>query len=496
MKRLSNKSFKIASLAILSVAVMTLLSCKKNNSTNVSSAYVQVGQTVTPGPIGTSGAITSIKGTLEANQTYTVNGDLMINAGDTVVIQPGASLLFTGAFNIWVKGNLFSLGSKTGIIIITFKGATKQDNPSTPVATDPAYQGLWGGIWCDTSAQNVVLKWTNISFAGAAVANTPPVAGVSVGDSYDIFFQNVHGNFIMEDSWLYGSTDDPIRFKSGKFSVMRNTFEKGGPTGGDFFNCKGSSVGDCAYNLFIGCATEGPKASNHAQPVGGSQTNCNFYNNTILNSGYRMVELGRGGSLNYEEGAKGNCYNNLIVNCRFGVRIVGATESYLGNALLVADTASLKGHYGYTFNYSDSAIGVNQFYPVTPDSSATGAGGVPTAGLWAYPQSTDIPNITSILPSGYYPGASYASIESQVAAMQQNPKFVNFPLPEAVTPSSIAYATGFDFHLQSGSPAIGKGFTGFSIIGSVPQGGNFGANITSPGIDIGAYQSNGSGNQH
>ena len=69
-------------------------------------------------------------------------------------------------------------------------------------------------------------------------------------------------------------------------------------------------------------------------------------------------------------------------------------------------------------------------------------------------------------------------------------------MPEAATPSSIAYATGFDFHLQSGSPAIGKGFTGFTAIASVPQGGNFGANITQPGIDIGAYQINGSGNQH
>ena len=495
MKLSINKGLTLKALGVLVMASLTIISCKKNSST-VASPYVQVGQTVSPGPIGSSGAITSIKGTLEAGQTYNINGDIMINAGDTLNIQPGAKLIFMGAYNIWVKGNLFSLGSKTAVVTITYNGAVKQDLPTTAVASDPAYQGMWGGIWCDTSAQNVVFKWTNITFAGAPIANTPPIAGASVGDSYDIFFQNKNGYFIMEDSWLYGATDDAIRFKSGKFSVMRNTFEKGGPTGGDFFNCKGSSVGDCAYNLFIGCATNGPKASNHAQPVGGSQTNCNFYNNTVVNSGYRMVELGRGGSINYEEGAKGNAYNNMIVNCRFGFRIVGATESYLGNALLVADTASLRGHYGYNFNYSDSAAGVNQFYPVTPDSSAAGVGGVPMAGMWAYPQSSDIPNITSILPSGFYPGDTYASIETQVASLQQNPKFVNFPLPEAATPQNIAYATGFDFHLSSSSPAIGKGYTSFSPLAVVPQGGNFGANETAPGSDIGAYQSNGTGNQH
>ena len=495
MKLPINKGLTGWGLMLPLMATLGVISCKKS-STQVSSPYVQVGQTVSPGPVGSAGTITSVKGTLEANKTYNIQGDIMINAGDTLNIQPGAQVIFMGQYNIWVKGNLFSLGSKSAVINITYNGASKQDQPSTPVASDPAYQGLWGGIWCDTSAQNVVLKWTNITFAGAPIANTPPIAGASVGDSYDIFFQNKNGNFIMEDSWLYGATDDAIRFKSGRFSFMRNTLEKGGPTGGDFFNCKGSSVGDCAYNLFIGCATNGPKASNHAQPAGGAQTNCNFYNNTIVNSGYRMVELGRGGSIDYEEGAKGNAYNNLVVNCRFGFRIVGATESYLGNALLVADTTSMKGHYGNQFNYSDSAIGVAEFYPVTPDSSADGTGGVPHAGMWAYPQSTDIPNIVSILPTGFYPGDTYSSIVGQVQTMQQNPKFANFPLPEASTPQNIAYATGFDFHLQSGSPAIGKGFTGFSPLAVVPQGGDFGANETAPGGDIGAYQSNGSGNQH
>lgn len=491
MKQAKKRSFSLILSGLTLVLLMSLIiySCKKSNSSVIQQAYVPGSVVVQPGNI--SG---SIKGTMESNQVYNVTGDVIINAGDSLIIQPGAKVIFQGAYNFFIKGNLFSLGSSSSPILFTYMNQQKMDNPSEPVVSDPAYMGLWGGLWADTSCNNLVLKWTNIQFAGAPIsAAQPPIAGASTGDSYNIFFQNPKGNFIMEDSWLYGGTDDAIRLKSGHFSVMRNFFEKGGGTGGDQFNVKGGGVGDCAYNLFIGCATNGPKASDKGQP-GSQQTNCNFYNNTIVNSGYRMVELGRGGSINYEEGAKGMAYNNLIVNCRFGLRIVGATQSYLGNALVVADTAHMQ--YGYTFNYSDSVAGVNQFYPVTPDTSATGAGGVPTSGLWARPQSSDIPNIISLLPQGYYPGAPYNSTAINALAGQNNPMFKNFPLPEAATPQSIAYATGYDFHLQSGSPAIGKGYTNFQPIASVPQGGQYGATITPPGIDIGAYQINGSGNQH
>jgi hypothetical protein len=490
MKQTKKGSLTInrASLSLILLASIIMFSCKKSNSI-VQQPYVQVGAIVQPGNI--SGAI---KGTMQANQTYNVTGDVIINAGDSVIIQPGAKVIFQGAYNFFIKGDLFSLGSSASPILFTYKNQQKMDAPTVAVASDPAYVGLWGGLWADTSCHNLVIKWTNIEFAGAPIsAAQPPIAGASTGDSYNIFFQNTNGNFILEDSWLYGGTDDAIRLKSGKFSVMRNTFEKGGGTGGDQFNVKGGGVGDCAYNVFIGCATNGPKASDKGQP-GSTQTNCNYYNNTVVNSGYRMVELGRGGSINYEEGARGMVYNNMIVNCRFGLRIVGATQSYLGNSLVVADTSHMQ--YGYTFNYSDSVAGVNQFYPETPDTSAIGAGGIPTTGLWTRPQTTDIPNILSLVPAGYYPGGPYANTAVNALAGQNNPMFVNFPLPEAATPQSIAYAAGFDFHLQGGSPAIGKGYTGFQAIASVPQGGDFGATITQPGADMGAYQANGSGNQH
>ena len=58
----------------------------------------------------------------------------------------------------------------------------------------------------------------------------------------------------MEDSWVYGGIDDPIRISSGNIAIFRNTEEKGGLNGGDGINVKGGTVGDMAYNFFIGNA--------------------------------------------------------------------------------------------------------------------------------------------------------------------------------------------------------------------------------------------------
>jgi hypothetical protein len=78
--------------------------------------------------------------------------------------------------------------------------------------------------------------------------------------------------------------------------------------------------------------------------------------------------------------------------------------------------------------------------------------------------------------------------------------FVNYALPAAanfwVTQCSV---DGFNFHLQAGSPAAGKGTTtAFQPIttGIPTSDPNFGAVITPPGKDMGCFQLNGTGNQH
>jgi hypothetical protein len=469
------KVFLLSSFTI----IFFMTSCMKKvdkESVFISQPVFQIGQTVQPGNI--SGAI---KGTILAGKSYTIVGDVTVNVGDTLLMQAGSTICVSGVYNIIVRGTFLSLGTQASPNWITMCGNTKVDNSSEFPSNDPAYTKNWCGISCDTTCNLLVIKWTHIEYTGAAFV-TQPVAALSAGNAaYTIFFNNPNGVFVLEDSWLYGCVDDAVRIEGGKIQLMRNTLEKCGYTGGDLFNAKNGTVGNMAYNMIIGGNTNGTKASNKGGIA--AETNVYMYNNTYVNCGYRRSTAGRGGSIDYEQGAEGQAYNNLIVNCKYGLRVVQNPA---------ADTANL--FYGNTFYYGDSLSVTDQFYPTTYVTK---------------PELTDIPNPTTYLPNPYALGEVY---NGAPLIGQNNPMFVNYPLPQPllVPLSQISYTgvtpnynspnsspTPYNFRLQSNSPCIGRGYTGFQPLQVVPVSANFGATaITPPSADIGAYPLNGSGNQH
>lgn len=473
--------FAFLTVALAAGLLAGMTGCSKSENVVVSAPLFKVGAAIsTKTPL--SGII---KGTLLADSTYTVNGHVFVN--DTLVIQPGAKINFDGK-GVWcfvVNGSLLSLGTQAKPIYFTVPTAVKTDVLGADPTKDPAYQGLWGGILGEPTFNNIIIKWTHLEFGGGTVVTSPSKFIANGKVAYTLSTANANGVLVLEDSWVYGAVDDPFRPFGAKFNVMRNTFEKSGFTGGEAMNIKGGSVGNFAYNVVIGAATNGPKASNNGQSATQPQTNVLFYNNTIIASGYRRSADGRGGSLNFEEGAKGGFYNNLMANCKYGPRIVGTTQSYAGNALVVADTANIK--YGYNYNYVDSLKMANQIYPVL---------------FAAKPQTTDIPAPSSFLPAGYKPGQAY---DGTAVVGKNNPLFVNYPLPyvasKKVGDVSFQYNNNgskiWDFHLQATSPALGKGTTSFTPLTVVPVSANFGSTeITLPSTDMGAYPSNGKGNQH
>jgi hypothetical protein len=462
---------------ILTILIAPIIwSCTKSSDEQVvvSVPLFKVGQAVsTKTPL--SGPI---KGTLLADSTYKVGGDVFVNETDTLVIQAGAKIHFPGdkPYCFVVKGSLLSLGTQEKPIWFTVPTAVRTDAYGADPTKDPALKGLWGGIYGETMFKRIILKWTHIEFGGGKLGTSPVSFMANGATSYGISTGNPEGTLVLEDSWLYGSLDDPIRPFGCKMHVVRNTFEKCGFTGGEAMNIKSGVVGIFAYNLIIGMATNGPKASNN----GGKnpQTEIQMYNNTIVHSGYRRSAAGRGGSTNFEEGSKGVYYNNLMVNCKYGPRVVGATANYNGNALVVADTANIKG--GYNYNYVDSLKIANEIYPT---------------GFAQKPSPFDIPTPSTFLPADYKPGKVY---DGSSVVGKNNPLFVNFPLPAQVNRLADISTVGvFNFHLQASSPAIGKGYTGFTPLSVVLIDKNFGAtNIPLPSKDMGAYPADNSGNKH
>jgi hypothetical protein len=486
---------------MVSFLLSAVVGCKKlaEEKYDISKAVVNVSA-----PVSDAAPLCgSIKGTMITGKTYMIDGscgDVTINKGDTLTIQAGVTINVTGNIAIVVRGVLLSLGTSSNPVKIGPQNIVKQDVPGQNPATDPAFSGKWKGILADTTCPLLSLKWTHLEFCGSTLGTAlGSLLGLTATDpAYAVYFQNANGSFIFEDSWIYGTTDDAIRVGTGKFAILRSTFEKCGSTGGDVLNVKNGGVGDMAYNFFIGCATNALKASNKGVNTK-LQTNIRIYNNTVVNCGYRQLKTGRGGCMNFEEGARGMAFNNLMINCKFGLRI---------NNSVVADTASLyKNNYGNNFYWADSLSVANQVFPNGNTQAVT------------KPVATDIPNPFTYLPASYSYLPYNAAYDGSGAVQKINPLFTGYPLPVTggVKLRDICTIGAYKFTLQAGSPCIGAGNSNFLPVNTddleaskinatpgltvkyvpIPQNALYGVTeFTKPGTDIGCYQYNGSGNQH
>jgi hypothetical protein len=481
---------KLINVGLLLLTVIAMNGCKKLSSYD-SDIYVKIPEPAKPISDATP-LCGAVSGTMLTGKTYTVATDITINAGDSLIIQPGVRVNFTNSAGIIVKGSFFSLGTQANPIYLSVAGQIKTDDPKMnyKASNDSAFLGKWKGVLGDVTCKYMIFKWTHLEYCGAllgagygdcshAASSAYNVLGLTTADnSYAIYFSNPSGYLVFEDSWIYGTVDDAIRIagNGGNFAIFRSTFEKCGKSGGDVLNIKSGGVGDMAYNFFIGDATNALKASNAGSGPGIVQCEVHMYNNTIVNCGYRQTKTGRGGSINFEKLARGQCFNNLIVNCKYGLRLNSD----------IPDTGYLyHGNYGYDYYWADSISVANQIFPYTP-------------GAVTKPVATDYPNPFSYLPANYVyiPNAAY---NGAAAVQVGNPKFFNYPLP--VTGGYQLYdidAVGnFKFNLQPTSPCIGKGYTNFLPMQMVPIDPIYGVtSYTPPGTDIGCYQFNGGGNQH
>jgi hypothetical protein len=470
---------KIVNCSFYFILLILVVGCSKSSDQTIdisskeftSGVFIQNGDTLNT-KNGSNGR--SIKGTLKAGQTYYLStdfADATVNSGDTLVIQSGVQVLIIGQTSgnakmgtqghapaIVVNGTFLCLGTKLSPTIFTIAYASLKSNstldPQDP-NTDPAFAGYWGGIQGGAGSGDIIIKWTRLEYLGGIAAANDPLRGGK--PRYGVFMQNPSSNLVLEDNWFYGSNNDMIRPAGCKFEIFRNTFEKVGLSAGECINVKSGSIGDIAYNLAIGGTGNAFKTSN----TGGllPQSNMNTYNNTVVTGGFRQAKAGEGGSIDFENAGRGLAYNNLLVNCAFGLSILGG-----GGATPLADTANIK--YGYTYNYGDNSAITQQFLP---------------AGFITVVKTGDINS-----GNGTTPGAN-------------NPLFVKYPLPLPATTNFnvFNFVGSYNFHLQTSSPAIGKAFTGFSPYGVVKVDPVFGVTeLTKPGKDIGAFQSDGTGNQH
>ncbi len=262
-----------------------------------------------------------LTGTLGPNESYIVIGDIFVPENESLTLLEGTTLIMNGdgrpgnSPEINVNGSLYSYGTEEAPIYI---GVDEDQRTEQNI-----FRGLWGGIIGTDKAENLVLEYTTIEFAGAPAEPGSSIVAEGELDEgeprYAVYWVKPEGHFIMLNSRIAYTKDDAIRLNGGKTLIAHSEFAFNGETGGESVNTKSGVVGDFCYNVFYSVATNGLKAANSKgrQP----QCNNNYYNNTMVGCGWRRSQSGRGGSLNFENGARGKSFNNLVADSRYGLRL-------------------------------------------------------------------------------------------------------------------------------------------------------------------------------
>ncbi|SFB77805.1 hypothetical protein SAMN05421747_10146 [Parapedobacter composti] len=439
---------KILNYLMLATLMGMVVACSKNDPAPANPGNGD--DDPKPGVEGISGDLSAID--FQANETYLVVGNLEIPQGKSVTIPEGVRLEFdlgpnNQRWTLDVKGSLYVKGTANNRVVFT----ASEDALASRFNTGTG--GLWGGIIGTSLAGDIVLEYADIMHGGGPAkegdAITTSLTGgsgrASVGeDTYMLYYcrpagERQDGVFILNHCHIAYTMDDAIRTNGGKTLMMYNTFEVIGRTGGEAVNIKAGGPGDFAFNLFYNIATNSLKSADTQSGERGL-LETNFYNNTIVNSGYRRVERARGGSLNYEANAYGKAYNNLIVNNRYGLRLPLDDRPDMERLL-----------YGYNWYYGSVDAVTSNFYPTGEDDPSRGVIGVDPA----YP-----------IPASDVLGGP----------KENDPLFVNYD----VASFAVEFTSGgdnnnladnvdgipadADFRLQAGSPAATGAFTGFQPV--------------------------------
>jgi hypothetical protein len=445
MKTIKNLALPIATAAVL------LYSCKKEENVNIDPPANSDVTLITDETVNLLGPM---EGTLRAGRTYFLKGDLIIPEGKEIVVEPGVTVIAEGdggpiGPEITNHGSFVCLGTEQNPILLSV--------PEEDRIPSNVFAGLWGGIQCSDKAKLVVLKWTRMEYLGGEGGPGTPRAG---SIRYGLWTLSSQTEVVMEDSWIYGCKDDVYRPVGGKIHLVRNTFEFCGQTGGDGLNVKAGTVGNIAYNVFYGSATNAFKPSNEGD--GTIQTNIQVYNNTIINGGWRRPGLSRGANINFEVGARGGAYNNIIVNCKRGIRV-----------LEDADIQNVK--VDNNLYYASFSQMVNEFIPSDAVASTTATLGNNNI----YGQAGENSPMFVNYNVDQFSYNEYEAGEAQPAAMNTN--------------------AGANLRLAPGSPAIGAGTTNFNpvTVTWVHATGNRAPSLAPPSTDLGAYPTTGNtGNRH
>jgi len=319
---------KIVLIVCVSVFLIILMSFARVEPTN-GSTYV-------------SGIISENTTWTLANSPYIITGHTVVETNVTLTIEPGVSVMFDGAYYLWIKGTLKAVGTPTDRIKFT-------SNKATPSAGD------WTGIFFSDSSMDAVFdengNWINGSIIRYAIIE---YGGGGSGPS------------------LIGGGSGGVLLYAACPLIDNNIFRyNGGSSAALFFNGYGSGSpilnnNTIIYNSLGANIQQGsPSLSNNVIAYNTramfATDNPTITYNAIINNldGMEVTLNGPNMKINYND-LYGNGYD---VHLQFNARIdINATYNYWGTT----NTTLIDQHiYDY---YDDPSLGKAIYSPILSSS--------------------------------------------------------------------------------------------------------------------------------
>lgn len=359
------------------------------------------------------------QGALVWTKDTTLTESVEIPIGTSLYIEPGVKVTCKSdvqvPIEIVVLGNLYCMGSAQKPIVFT---------------SDTQKPESWGGIICGYNAEEVVLNHVEVAYAGA----TPTESSASFqnhlfkttidGGVPAFHFCNVNGKFVMANCFFHDNYNDQTYFTGGKGIIINNIFADSGNAadGGEAINVKAGCKLDIANNLIYNACTNAFKLSNAGNSETIPLTEMTVYNNTMVNCGWRRSKNKKGGSVWVEKAAKPVFVNNLIYDCRYGLKQPKQDGADIEHSRLTPN-----------YYYASTDIGVAQM--------AKGA----NLGIWF---DTDIKSSVA------------GQLNPLFKSFTQNENMnINCEIDKVENGAPLAFNKAWDFALQTGSPALTGGVT-------------------------------------
>jgi len=260
----------------------------------------------------------------------TVNGDITVPAGDSLIIEAGTWIRFTGNFNMYVYGYVKSNGAEADTVLFT----------TWP--TLPETAGQWRGIdFYDVADDNSHIKYTQVEYAYDGIYYEWCAANVEhslfqYNSRYGLYMNRSDGSLVNHSVFMY-NTSAGIYMDYSTVSIEECLIKKNPSHGISVNNKSNASISSCIMDEnkygIVAASTSNPTIDG-----------CNFLNN--INDGIHFSKI-------YDRG--------IVTNNTFESNANGIYLNY-GSSPLISNNSFFRNGDGIEIYYDcDGIITENLF---------------------------------------------------------------------------------------------------------------------------------------